>query len=126
MSPLEPMAAVGPSPAVIAAFVQAINAGDMPAMLDLFADDALVNDELVAYWGKERVRAWAERDIFGKKLAVEVGASREHYDHVILSARIRGEFDSRGLPDPLILTFHLSVAHGRIVQLIILPVPPEP
>lgn len=124
MSSFKPTSAADLS-APIAEFVQAVNAGDVRAMLALFAEDALVNDELVAYWGKERVREWAERDIFGKKLMVEVSTSRTHYDQVILSARICGEFDSRGLPDPLILAFHFSLAQGRIVQLIILPEPPD-
>lgn len=113
-------------PAPVAAFVKAVNDGDGASLLGLFAEDALVNDELVAYWGKARVREWAERDIFGKKLTIGVLASRTHYEHVILSARVRGEFDLRGLPDPLLLTFHFSLAEGRIVLLVILPEPPGP
>jgi hypothetical protein len=45
----------------------------------------------------------------------------EHYDHVIVTANINGNFDGRGLPDPLVLAFYFSAPGLRIVQLIALP-----
>ena len=44
----------------------------------------------------------------------------EHYGHCILTANIDGNYDKRGLPDPLVLTFYFSLHGDQIVQLIIL------
>jgi hypothetical protein len=44
----------------------------------------------------------------------------EHYGHFIVTANIDGNYDKRGLPDPLVLAFYFSACGERIVQLIIL------
>ncbi len=44
----------------------------------------------------------------------------EHHGHVIITANINGDFDRRGLPDPLLLTFYFSASRDKIVLLIIL------
>jgi hypothetical protein len=107
-------------PPVVTAFVRATNLGDLDALLATFVDDALVNDQLQDYWGKEAIAAWAARDIIGDQLALEVVASVEHYGHSIVTAHVDGLFDKRGLPDPLVLAFYFSSYDNKIVQLIIL------
>ena len=44
----------------------------------------------------------------------------EHYGNFIVSANVDGNFDKRGLPDPLVLAFYFTPNDDRIVQLIIL------
>jgi hypothetical protein len=44
----------------------------------------------------------------------------EHYGHFIVTANVDGDYDKRGLPDPLVLAFYFSAYGDRIVQLIIL------
>jgi hypothetical protein len=107
-------------PPAVAAFVHAINLGDLDALLATFVDDALVNDQLRDYWGKEAITAWAARDIIGERLTLEVVATVEHYGHSIVTAHVDGLFDKRGLPDPLVLVFYFSSYDNKIVQLIIL------
>ena len=107
-------------PPVVAAFVRATNLRDLDALLATLADDALVNDQLRDYWGKEAITAWAERDIVGERLTLEVVATVEHYGHSIVTAHVDGLFDKRGLPDPLVLAFYFSSYGNKIVQLIIL------
>jgi hypothetical protein len=107
-------------PPAVAAFVHATNLGDLDALLATFVDDALVNDQLQDYWGKEAITAWAARDIIGERLTLEVIATREYYFHSIVTAHVDGLFDKRGLPDPLALAFYFSCYDNKIVQLIIL------
>jgi hypothetical protein len=104
----------------VAAYVQATNSFDLDALMAGFADDALVNDQLRDYWGKSAIREWAARDIVGERLTMSVVKIREHHGHCILTADVDGNYDKRGLPDPLVLTFYFSAHGDRIVQLIIL------
>jgi ketosteroid isomerase-like protein len=107
-------------PPLIAAFVEATNSFDLERLMVTFADDALVNDQLRDYWGKAAIRRWAERDVIGEKLTIAVTEVVEHYDNFIVTADIDGNFDKRGLPDPLVLAFYFTPHDDLIIQLIIL------
>jgi ketosteroid isomerase-like protein len=107
-------------PPLIAAFVEATNSFDLERLMVTFADDALVNDQLRDYWGKSAIRNWAERDIIGEKLTIAVTTVVKHYDNFVVTADIDGNFDKRGLPDPLVLAFYFTPHDDRIIQLIIL------
>jgi ketosteroid isomerase-like protein len=107
-------------PPVVAAFVEATNSFDLERLMATFADDALVNDQLRDYWGKAVIRCWAERDIIGERLTIAVTKVVKHYDNFIVTADIDGNFDKRGLPDPLVLAFYFTPHDDLIIQLIIL------
>lgn len=107
-------------PDAVAAYVRASNAADLGAMLDTFVDDALVNDQLRDYWGKEAIAEWAAIEIIAQRLMMSVTNAVSHYDNLILIAEVTGDFDMRGLPEPLLLAFYFSVSGNRIAQLIIL------
>jgi hypothetical protein len=107
-------------PPLVAAYVEATNGFDIDGLLAAFADDALVNDQLRDYWGKPAIREWAARDVIGEKLTMQVVKMVEHYGHCILTANVDGNYDKRGLPDPLVLNFYFSAHGDQIVQLIIL------
>jgi hypothetical protein len=107
-------------PPLVAAFVEATNSFDLDRLIDIFADDALVNDQLRDYWGKAAIRRWAERDVVGEKLTIAVTKVVKHYDNFVVTADIEGNFDKRGLPDPLVLAFYFTLHDDLIIQLIIL------
>jgi ketosteroid isomerase-like protein len=107
-------------PPLVAAFVEATNSFDLERLMAVFADDALVNDQLRDYWGKAEIRCWAERDIIGERLTIAVTKVVKHYDNFIVTADIDGNFDKRGLPDPLVLALYFTPDNDLIVQLIIL------
>jgi ketosteroid isomerase-like protein len=107
-------------PPLIAAFVEATNSFDLERLMLLFADDTLVNDQLRDYWGKAAIKDWAERDIIGERLTIAVTKVVRHYDNFIVTADIDGNFDKRGLPDPLVVAFYFTPHHDLIIQLIIL------
>jgi ketosteroid isomerase-like protein len=107
-------------PPLVAAFVEATNSFDIERLIATFADDALVNDQLRDYWGKAAIRCWAERDIISEGLTIAVTKVVKHYDNLIVTANIDGNFDKRGLPDPLVLAFYFTPHTDLIIQLIIL------
>jgi hypothetical protein len=107
-------------PPPVASYVEATNSFDLERLLDVFADDALVNDQLCDYWGKSAIRAWAERDIIGERLTIDVTEVVEHYGNFIVTANVDGNYDKRGLPDPLVLAFYFTPHGEQILQLIIL------
>jgi predicted ATPase/DNA-binding winged helix-turn-helix (wHTH) protein len=113
----EPLPAL---PTPVAAYIEATNACDLPALLATFADDALVNDRLQDYWGKVAIAEWAARDIIGARLTMYVVDVLEHHGHVVVTAHVDGGYEKRGLPCPLVLTFHFAPRGDQIVQLIIL------
>jgi hypothetical protein len=43
-----------------------------------------------------------------------------HYGNFIATANVHGNYDKRGLPDPLVLAFYFTSQSDLIVQLIIL------
>ena len=118
-SPSSPSAPIS-LPPLVAGFVEATNSFDLERLLATFADDALVNDQLRDYWGKAAIRDWAERDIIGDRLTIAVTKIVSHYGNFIVTANVDGNFDKRGLPDPLVLAFYFTPHHELIVQLIIL------
>jgi hypothetical protein len=113
----EPLPAL---PAPVAAFINAANTFDLRALLAALADDALVNDQLQDYRGKAAIAEWAARDIIGVRLTLYVVDVLKHYEQVIVTAHVDGDYDKRGLPDPLVLTLNFSPREHEIVQLIIL------
>jgi hypothetical protein len=109
-----------PPPEFVNAYLQAANAGDISALVAAFADDAVVNDQLCDHRGRQAICEWARRDVIGMSLRLEVVDWVEHYGSVLVTAHADGQFDRRGLPDPLVLTLHFFPGEGRIGTLIIL------
>jgi hypothetical protein len=107
-------------PPLMAAYVAASNNFDLERLLAIFADGAVVNDQLRDYWGKSAIRDWARREIIGESFTMNVTNLVHHFGHFVLTAEVDGNFDKRGLPDPLLLTFYFTAVNDLIVQLIIL------
>src|SRR5882724_2828938 len=97
-------------PVAVAAYVRASNSADLGALLDVFVDDALVNDQLCDYWGKDAIAEWAASEIVAQRLTMSVTQVVNRYDNVMLTAEVKGDFDMRGLPDPLLLGFYFSIS----------------
>jgi hypothetical protein len=111
--------------AVVVSFVDAVNAIDADRLIDLFAPDAHVNDQLRDFWGKDAIGSWVRREVVGAMLTMEVFNAKEHFGDSILTAKVSGDFDKTGLPDPLVLSFIFSVCEGKVARLIILMTHPE-
>jgi ketosteroid isomerase-like protein len=121
-----PLPAPAGLPPVIAAYINATNEFDSAALLGTFADDALVNDMRREFRGKAAIKRWADHEIIDVRVTMEVIEIVEHYGTVIVTARLDGNYDKTGLPDPLVLTFYFMLHSGRIATLIILHNKPAP
>ena len=106
--------------APVAAAIDAINAGDGPALLSVFAEGAMVNDQLREYWGRAAIAEWVARDVVGQRLAMRIRRVRNNHSHAVVEATVDGDFERRGLPDPLVVSFYFSSHTGKIDQLLIL------
>ena len=107
-------------PPLVAAYVEATNSFDLERLMATFAEDALVNDQLRDHWGKPAIREWVKREIIGVRLTMNVTKVITHYENFIVTANVDGNYDKRGLPDPLVLAFYFTALGDLIVQLIIL------
>ena len=108
-------------PVPVSAFIRATNTLDLDMLLATFADDALVNDQLHDVWGAQAIRQWAARELIGVRTTLYVVKVVEHYGHTIVTANVDGDYDKRGLPEPLVINLYFSISDNKIVQLIILP-----
>src|ERR1700730_15783167 len=107
-------------PPAVAAFVRAVNAFVLEGLMEAFAGDALVNDQLREFWGSSAIQDWATREIIADKMTLAVVNAVENHKNCIVTAHVDGTFDKRGLPEPLVLTFYFSTNEDKVVQLIIL------
>jgi hypothetical protein len=108
-----------PLPEPVAAYIAATNAFDLDALMATFADGALVNDHREEFDGLSAIRDWAAREIVGDRVTLEVAAAATRGASTHVTAVVRGDFDTTGLPDPLLLTFYFAVSDGKIDQLLI-------
>jgi hypothetical protein len=107
-------------PDVIAAHIAAHNRPDPDAYLATFADDALLNDFQREFLGHNAIRAWAEKEIFGDHVTIQVERAFRNYSDIVLHARVDGDFDKTNLPNPLVLSYYFSIDAGKITQLVML------
>lgn len=106
-------------PTPITAYIAATNAFDLDALLATFAEDALVNDHRDEFAGGAAIRDWARREIIGDRVTMRVTTAKRCGNSAAVTARIDGNFDKTGLPDPLLLTFYFAFDEAKIAQLII-------
>ena len=112
-------------PPPVAAFVRSTNARDLGGLTAAFSEDAVVNDDLRERRGKTAIRKWAEEDFIGQRVTIFVVKCVAQRITAVLTAHVDGDFDQRGLPYPLVLTFYFSMDSGEIIQLIILRNQPD-
>jgi hypothetical protein len=99
--------------------IAAINSFDVDAIMTTFADDALVNDAAREFWGRERIRAFVDKELAGDHVTMEPIEAVDNAGMWCVRCRYDGDYDQTGLPDPLIMTNYLRVRDGKIVTLFI-------
>ena len=107
-------------PAVVAAHIAAVNAFDVDAMMATFSGDALVNDARREFRGPASIRAWAEHEVAGDKVTMDVTEVIAHHGQTIVRARYDGEYDKTNLPGELIMTNYFTVRDGKIDSLFVI------
>jgi hypothetical protein len=112
-------------PSPVGDYVTAANTFDLDALMATFAEGAFVNDQLREYRGRSAVKDWASRDLIRNHVTMYVVESVQNHNNVVVTANVNGDYDKRGLPDPLVLTFYFSLFNDKISQLIILRNEPD-
>jgi hypothetical protein len=107
-------------PPTVTKHVDAVNAGDVAAIMRTFSDGAFVNDVRREFWGAHEIRGWVEREIVGAHVQMDPVDARTHHDLVVVRARYDGDYDKTGLPPELILTNYFMLGGDAIDTLIII------
>jgi len=104
-------------PKPVDAYIRAVNAGDANALLSNFAPDAVVKDVGREIRGIAAIKEWADREIFGVNVTLEVKNAVERDGETIVTVKIDGTFDRTGLPDPLLMDHWFAIVGDKIAAL---------
>lgn len=107
-------------PAVIETFIKASNDHDAKAYISTFSGDALVNDIARNFWGKDKIKEWADKEIIAPKVTFKVDEVVEHHGDFLITALIDGDYDKSKAPDPTYLDYFFTVKNDKIVQMIVI------
>jgi limonene-1,2-epoxide hydrolase len=110
----------------VAAYLTAVNAHDLDAIVAGFAADAYVNDARREINGVDAIRRWAEKEMVGDLVTMEPLEVVEHYGEIIVRSRYDGTYDKTGLPAELIMSDYFRVRDGKIVSLHVIRNQPSP
>jgi hypothetical protein len=106
-------------PQIVRQHIEAYRRHDPEAFMSTLAPEALINDVQREFLGHPAIRSWADKEIFGSNVRLQVEAAFEHFGNTIVRFNVDGDFDKSSLPDPLILTYHFSIQDQHITQIII-------
>jgi hypothetical protein len=106
--------------AVITTHITAINDFDVDAIMDTFADDALVNDFSREFWGHRHIRAFMAKEFVGDHVTLEPIEVVDNAGMWCVRCRYDGDYDKTGLPDPLIMTNYFRLRGNKIVSLFVI------
>jgi hypothetical protein len=105
----------------IADHLAALNKFDLDGMVAPFAEDAFVNDARREFRGIEAIRAWADREMIGDRVTIEVREIVDNYGDTIVRGAYDGDYDKSKLPPgELIMSNYYGVRDGKITSLIII------
>lgn len=104
----------------IETYLNTTNNPDPKKFISIFAEDATVIDEGQEYVGLDKIQEWSAKHHFAAKLELKVTNVIEKNLIIVVTAKVDGDFDKTGLPDPLLLDFHFTILKGMIAKLEIL------
>ena len=113
-------------PPVVADYLAAVNAFNLDGMVATFASDAYVNDARREISGIDAIRRWAETEMVGDHVTMDVREVVEHYGETIVRSRYDGTYDKTNLPAELVMSDYFSVRDGKIVSLKVIRNQPSP
>ncbi len=113
-------------PAIVAEYIDAVNALDTERIVATFTPDAYVNDNRREIWGTDAIRAFMAKEFVGDHVTMDVREVVDHYGDIIVRARYDGTYDKTNLPDELIMASYFSLRDGKIVSLAVINNQPSP
>lgn len=106
-----------PLPQSIEAFIQATNRHDPDEFLATLTEEAVITDEGRDHRGITAIKEWSEEIYIGAKVTLEPLKAINRDGKTIVTARVDGNFDKTGLPDPFLMDFHFTVDETKIAAL---------
>jgi hypothetical protein len=64
---------------------------------------------------------WLAKEIAGDRVTMFVTETLRHPGGVAVLAKVTGDYDKTGLPDPLELRFYFTLTGDAIAQLVVIP-----
>lgn len=104
-------------PQPIADFIQATNAHNTDKFLATLTDTAVISDEGHDYRGIAAIKEWSDEKLIGAKVTLEPIKTVNQDGNIIVTAKIDGNFDKTGLPDPFQMDFHFTIDSNKVAAL---------
>ncbi len=102
-------------PATLAKYVEASNAGDTAATVELFSESAIVHDDGAELCGREAIQAWIEESTRKYQAQLVPLDLQESGDHLVLRSQVSGNFPG----SPIELDFDFVLSDDKIARLAI-------
>lgn len=104
-------------PQSIAAFIHATNTHNTDKFLATLTDSAVISDEGHDYRGIAAIKEWSDEKLIGAKVTLEPIKTVKRNGNIIVTAKIDGNFDKTGLPDPFQMDFHFTIDSNKVFAL---------
>jgi ketosteroid isomerase-like protein len=113
-------------PPAVADYLAAVNAFDLDGIVATFAPDAYVNDARREISGVDAIRRWAEKEMVGDHVTMEVREVVDHHGEILVRSRYDGTYDKTNLPAELVMSDYFIVRDGKIISLKVIRNQPSP
>ena len=104
-------------PEPIDAAIKGANDHDTNRFLSNFMETAVLTDEGQEYHGIEAIRRWSDEKLIGANVTFDITDIKSSGDKSVVTAKVDGDFDKTGLPDPFVMTLHFVTAGSKIGRL---------
>jgi hypothetical protein len=104
-------------PESIEAAVKAANDHDTIGFLSNFAETAMLADEGQEYHGIAAIEKWSDEKLIGDNVTFDITDIINNGDTSVVTAKVDGDFDKTGLPDPFVMELHFVTSGSKIERL---------
>lgn len=104
-------------PEPIESAVKAVNDHDTTGFLSNFAETAVLADEGQEYHGIAAIEKWSDEKLVADNVTFDITAITISGDTSVVTAKVDGDFDKTGLPDPFVMALHFETSGSKIERL---------
>ncbi len=104
-------------PEPIGSAVKAVNVHDATGFLSSFEETALLADEGREYQGIAAIKKWSDEKLIGANVTFDIIGITTSGDTSVVTAKVDGDFDKTGLPDPFVMALHFVISDSKIKRL---------
>lgn len=104
-------------PEPINSAVKAANDHDTIGFLSSFEETAVLTDEGQEYHGIAAIKKWSDEKLFGDNVTIDITDITISGDTSVVTAKVDGDFDKTGLPDPFVMALHFVISGLKVKHL---------